>query len=590
MNNPNSRRARIEKGSGSRPNWLAAILWRTPRLLARLLQLWACHRMAGRRIARSLSGAALLLALGVAPARAGAITVVDGEVAISQNGLCSLIEAVHNANDTTDGAPHADCAPGDPAADGMDYITLPPSGDFVLAAVDNTAYGASGLPVITSHIFITAYGATIRRDEAAEPFRVLAVGREGDLSINGGAISGGHVAAGSARAADVTYAGSGGGILNMGALNLRETTLSGNTAAVGGGLYNAGRLTGQAHFIDNSAAYGGDALLSFGEARLDDIDVRHNGGQPFSGAIENEGTMEILGGYIRDNESPTSLINRGDLTIYYLTIENGGAGISNSGAATVQQTTITGHRTGISNAATAFVNQSTLTGNGRGILNSGGLLTLVNSTISGNHNPGDGGGILVTGGGIEGAFNTITDNSADRGGGAFVVGSYDEFYNCSAGSLSLRNSILSGNRAVNGPEGYVEQDSFRCLGWLGLHGSLAGHDGDAGLVNAFLNETLIPDEPMAAILHPTLEYNGWPAVKTHALPWGSPAVDALANETCEASPVDGVDQRQMERNQDGDFRPSDRECDIGAFERQLPAYRTFAPLVGGAVPGGGDDE
>ena len=146
--------------------WLATILWRSPRLRACLLR-WrlALARLNGRASA-ALAGVALAVTLGVGGATSDAgppradpiiITVADGEVAVSDNGLCSLIEAIHTANDTTDGAPYADCAPGDPAPTAWDRIDQPKSRINPLTAADNTTYGRSGQPGNTSQVTIRGY-------------------------------------------------------------------------------------------------------------------------------------------------------------------------------------------------------------------------------------------------------------------------------------------------------------------------------------------------------------------------------------------------------------------------------------------------
>ena len=73
------------------------------------------RRQLQRRWKRSLAGLALLLALGQAPALAATIDVTTANPNIVAGSGCSLIEAIENANDTTDGSVHTDCTTGDPA-------------------------------------------------------------------------------------------------------------------------------------------------------------------------------------------------------------------------------------------------------------------------------------------------------------------------------------------------------------------------------------------------------------------------------------------------------------------------------------------
>lgn len=622
MNNLGSQSCCNRQGSESRPNWLAAVLWRNPRLLARCLQLTRILRIvewcnsparlpeqvprphvrllsraslprAAAKTACSLGAAALMLApLGPRPATATGsrattdILVADGLVAAAPDGLCSLIEAIHNANDTNTGQPYPDCAAGDPGL--VDMIVLPEGGDFSLSAADNTTYGPSGLPVITDFVTIQSpTTATIHRDPAAEPFRVLAVGRAGRLVLERVTISGGRTPE-PGRATAVTYATVGGGALNLGALFLNDAVISGNVAFAGGGIYNGGNLYGGGEFIGNNAGLGGgDALLSFGKVHLlNSPRFVGNGDVYFGVAVENEGMMTLMGALFADNQSTVSLTNRGEVTVRESQFSGAPTAVTNDGRATIEDTLIGGNGTGFANSGTARIDRSAVVDNKWGLINHAGALTLVNSTISGNHSSGDGGGVLVDGGQVFGYFNTISDNSAKRGGGVFVSGHYTDFYYlCVAGFMTLSDSILSGNEADAGPEAYVEKEWIHCLGHLILDDSIVGHDGQAGTVNLFLHNATVPREPLAAIIDPALSTND-PTSPVHRLPWGSPAVDALLDDACGHPLVAEIDQRGQPRNVDGDGQLSEAECDVGAFERQPFSRAVFVPVVGAmeAVP------
>ena len=78
---------------------------------------------------------------------------------------------------------------------------------------------------------------------------------------------------------------------------------------------------------------------------------------------------------------------------------------------------------------------------------------------------------------------------------------------------------------------------------------------------------LIPGVGVNQILIATAQTNGG-TTKTHALPAGSPAIDAAPSADCTPRPVDGLDQRGKPRNANGKGGASMKECDIGAFERQ----------------------
>ena len=78
------------------------------------------------------------------------------------DGLCSLVEAVANANDQVTGQPYVDCPPGDAA--GPDTVVLAAGELYTLTTVYTDS---SGLPAIDTEITIAGNGATIARDPAA---------------------------------------------------------------------------------------------------------------------------------------------------------------------------------------------------------------------------------------------------------------------------------------------------------------------------------------------------------------------------------------------------------------------------------------
>ena len=145
------------------------------------------RRQLQRQWRRSLSAIALLLALGQAPALAANITVAPGiPPAINADGLCALIEAIDNAN--ADAQTHADCV----AGNGADSIALPTGSTQSLTAADNTTFGPTGLPVITSALTLRGRNSTIRRTSSAPAFRILAVASSGNLTLYSTTVSGGR--------------------------------------------------------------------------------------------------------------------------------------------------------------------------------------------------------------------------------------------------------------------------------------------------------------------------------------------------------------------------------------------------------------
>jgi predicted outer membrane repeat protein len=161
-----------------------------------------------------------------------------------------------------------------------------------------------------------------------------------------------------------TTAATGGAIRNFGALTISQSTLNGNSANDGGGIYNEGTST----------------------VTLNNVVVSGNSGYDGGGGIYNNGDST--------------------LTLNNVTISG------NSG----------GGGGGLFNYATAIVNNSTLSGNsasaGGGLYNLGAA-TLINTTFSGNSATNQGGGLYNY-------FDarllnvTLSNNSASTGGALFM--------------------------------------------------------------------------------------------------------------------------------------------------------------------------
>jgi hypothetical protein len=292
--------------------------------LAAILPEYLQHR--GRRLqhrmAWSLAGAALLLALGQGVATAATITVTTSNPNIAADGQCSLIEAIVNANN--DAATHPDCA----AGSGADTIVLPANANLILSAAYGNANRSYGLPRITSRITIEGNGATIARQGNAPPFTLVAVSDSGDLTLQ-----------------SVTLSGGSQGVANLGALTIANSIITGNT---GNGVSNYYRRT----LTVASSTISGNAS-----------------------GIFNLGTLGIDNSTISDNRG-SGVSNIGTLTIANSTISgNTGGGVFNEfyckdcGTLNIQNSTISGNA---SNSG------------GGGVFNYGGRLTISNSTISGN--------------------------------------------------------------------------------------------------------------------------------------------------------------------------------------------------------------
>jgi len=117
------------------------------------------------------------------PVHAVTISVLPGVVEAVDDGQCSLIEAINNANsDSQQFTSGGECAGGFEE----DVIDLPADSLFTLTAVDNSAgSNINGLPIITSAIEILGNGSVIERSTATETavFRLMHVIGPGELTI-----------------------------------------------------------------------------------------------------------------------------------------------------------------------------------------------------------------------------------------------------------------------------------------------------------------------------------------------------------------------------------------------------------------------
>ena len=115
-----------------------------------------------QRALRLMLVALLVLPQAVAPAM---ITVVGTDSTVAVDTVCSLREAIDNAND--DAQTHVDCV----AGSGADTVSL--TANVTLTLVDNSTYDDRGLPVISTDVTIDG-GFTIARDGGAPDFGIFA--------------------------------------------------------------------------------------------------------------------------------------------------------------------------------------------------------------------------------------------------------------------------------------------------------------------------------------------------------------------------------------------------------------------------------
>src|SRR5262249_19875831 len=246
--------------------------------------------------------------------------------------------------------------------------------------------------------------------------------------------------------------------------------------------------------------------------------------------------------------------------------DGGGGGIANfsSGMLTVTNSTVSGNYStsdkgdagGILNSlSTLTVTNSTVSSNrgdfGGGIYNYHGTLTVTNSSVSSN--------IGYNGGGIYNPFGTLTvTNSTISGnmGGGIVD---------SGGTLHARNTIIAGNTDPFDP------DLYGNLGSLGHN-----HNGNTQGGSGFDDTDLLNVNPLLG----PLQDNGGPTFTMALLP-GSPAIDAGDNTDAPDWDQRGPGFPRIV----GIIDPDNPIMDIGAFEvQQDGGDRSGRPVRPAAKP------
>ena len=180
--------------------------------------------------------------------------------------------------------------------------------------------------------------------------------------------------------------------------------------------------------------------------------------------------------------------------------------------------------------------------------NSSGTINIVNSTISGNTSSrtgsfGGGGGIYNNSSGPINVNSTtiVLNSSAGEGGGVKIN---------SIGQVTLSNTVVANNTAPTGPD---------CVNTPTSAGhNLIGDASGCSFTPAVGDLVGTSGNPIDPFFGPLQDNDG--PTETHALPLGSPAVDAGDNVACPAT-----DQRGVSRPLDGGGG-GPVTCDIGAFE------------------------
>jgi len=332
------------------------------------------------------------------------------------------------------------------------------------------------------------------------------------------------------------YAGRGGSADDTDGMDAGD----GGSGGRGGGIHTGGTITIEnSEIINNYAGNGAPGGSASGTGSWDGGDGG-NGGH--GGGI-----------FITYNNSLTSIINT---TISGNWTGLPGRGAAGTGSGSTGTNGYRGSGGGIHlNDGALYIERSTLTDNhaliGGGLSNDD-VMTVINSTISGNKAYEVGGGIY-TGGTSEAdfIFSTITDNTADVDGNG--TGDGGGIYN-STGTITLTNTIL----AVNIDNGLEYPD---CYGTINSGDyNLVGDD--SGTWCTFLTDTNdLVGPTITPGLDPLDDYGG--PTETHALLVTSDALSWIPYGTNGCGTIFNQDQRG---------EPRYGSCDIGAYERSFFLY------------------
>lgn len=299
-----------------------------------------------------------------------------------------------------------------------------------------------------------------------------------------------------------------------------------------------------ADVITFQAGLTGTILLTTGEIAISDsVDIQGPGARSL--AVDSTARIFNISGSTSVNVAVSGLTLTGGQAT-----GNGGA-IANAGAnVTLSFVTVSGNNaTGEggalfhnANSGWLTIESSTLSGNtaskAGAIYSIGWNLIIRNSTISGNHATDSVGAIKLEFAYASISNSTITGNSATFSqGGLLLSGS---------GELNLASTIVAGNTDTTGAS-----DLVRFAGTVNASDSLFQQALAPGVINGADTANMLGVNPMLG----AMSDNGGPT-DTHALPLGSPAIDAGANPLALSD-----DQRGP-----GFVRVFGTVADIGAFE------------------------
>ncbi len=380
----------------------------------------------------------------------------------------------------------------------------------------------------------------------------------------------------------------GGGIdAAYGAIKIEDSTISHNSSSEDGGgisLSDIGLWLRDSLVEYNTAGEDGGGA-NYASGLIENSTIRYNEASTMAGGLETWSI--ILNSTIANNKAAegggiwaegVGLFNTVVKDNTALGGDGGGMYIQSSsayGGALIVDSTFSGNkgRSGESGSGVyaetmpVTARGSTFSGNsgadsGGAIYSHEGVVDLLNSTVSGN-SATDGAGIYVLSGTVFLNYSTVANNTASSKGGGI--------YNAKA--TAFENSIVAGNRANGSPSDASADCEAMAPITFGGYSLFGNHTGCAA--EGRRDQTVVPATVLTTVLGPLAD-NGGPATAsgdptwTHALPYGSPALDVIPPGTSGCQSEVDADQRSISR-------PQGANCDVGAFEVGL--YKVYLPFV-----------
>jgi hypothetical protein len=296
----------------------------------------------GRRVRRTLLGLLLsatfgLLAVPLAPAVTAAASTTGKVTNCKDSGKGSLRQAVAEASsgDTISFRVPRRCTAiklkSGPIQIGDDITIAGPGPGSLAVSGDNL----SQVFLVAQNADVLISGLTIEDGTAAnDPTDGIrdvggAINNQGSLTLTDTTVSHND-------SATPPTGGAGGGIANQlnANLTLLDSTVSGNTSYLGGGIYNAGNLLANNSTIsDNDSAgqgtgAGGGGIANGGTATINDSTISGNTAVETGGGIYNFGTMTLSESTVADNVNGGIASASKKLTLMHVTVaDNSGDGI-----------------------------------------------------------------------------------------------------------------------------------------------------------------------------------------------------------------------------------------------------------------------